>query len=75
MEAYERLKKLLHDVDEDVKKAAGGNKAAGTRVRKVMQEVRATAQELRAAILGVRDGGAAPGPTSAPPGRPAKPGA
>lgn len=57
MEAYERLKKLVHDVEDDVKKAAGGNKAAGTRVRKVMQEVRAAAQELRAAILQVRDTG------------------
>lgn len=63
MEAYERLKKLIHDVEEDVKKAAGGNKAAGTRVRKVMQDVRAAAQELRGAILEVRDAGAAPGGT------------
>jgi signal transduction histidine kinase len=63
MEAYERLKKLIHDVEEDVKKAAGGNKAAGTRVRKIMQDVRAAAQELRAAILEVRDAGAAPGGT------------
>ena len=35
----------------DVQKAAGGNKAAGTRVRKVMQEVRETAKQLRADIL------------------------
>lgn len=63
MEAYERLKKLIHEVEEDVKKAAGGNKAAGTRVRKVMQDVRAAAQELRGAILEVRDAGAAPGGT------------
>ena len=40
-----------------------GNKAAGTRVRKVMQDVRAAAQELRGAILEVRDAGAAPGGT------------
>jgi signal transduction histidine kinase len=63
MEAYERLKKLIHDAEEDVKKAAGGNKAAGTRVRKIMQDVRAAAQELRAAILEVRDAGAAQGRT------------
>ncbi|MBL9148019.1 MAG: histone H1 [Phycisphaerae bacterium] len=62
METYEKLVRLVREVEEDVKKAAGGNKAAGTRVRKVMQEVRATAQELRAAILAVRDAGDAPTP-------------
>jgi hypothetical protein len=54
MEAYDRLKKLVAEVEEDVKKAEGGNKAAGTRVRKVMQEVRQAAQDLRVAILGAR---------------------
>jgi hypothetical protein len=33
MDAYERMKKLIAECDEDVKKAIGGNKAAGTRVR------------------------------------------
>ena len=33
MEAYERLVKLVHDAADDSQKAAGGNKAAGTRVR------------------------------------------
>jgi len=55
MEAYERLVKLVTEVAEDVKKAEGGNKAAGTRVRKVMQDVRKAAQDLRAQILESRD--------------------
>ena len=51
MEAYEQLRRLLDNCVEDVQKAAGGNKAAGTRVRKVMQEVRETAKQLRSDIL------------------------
>ena len=57
MEAYDRLVKLVQDAAEEVSKAEGGNKAAGTRVRKAMQEVKQTAQEVRVAILGARGGG------------------
>ena len=55
MEAYDRLTKLVTDVADDVKKAEGGNKAAGTRVRKTMQDIRKAAQDLRAQILEARD--------------------
>lgn len=55
MEAYERMKKLLAEVDDDVKKAVGGNKAAGTRVRKVMQEIKECAQNVRQSVLNMRD--------------------
>ncbi|MFO0828246.1 MAG: hypothetical protein U0572_08860 [Phycisphaerales bacterium] len=72
MEAYDKLVKLVHEVEDDVKKAEGGNKAAGTRVRKAMQEIRATAQALRAAILEARDAGAAP-PAKAAPAKPPVP--
>ncbi len=57
MEAYDRLVKLVQDAAEEVSKAEGGNKAAGTRVRKAMQEVKQTAQEVRVAILGARGEG------------------
>ncbi|MHC4416080.1 MAG: histone H1 [Planctomycetota bacterium] len=57
MEAYDRLVKLVHDIAEEVSKAEGGNKAAGTRVRKAMQEVKKTAQEVRVGILESRDEG------------------
>ncbi len=66
MEAYDRLVKLVKEVEEDVKKAEGGNKAAGTRVRKVMQEIRQAAQDLRGAILEARDGGDAAAPAPKP---------
>ena len=55
MEAYDRLVKLVTDAQEDIAKAEGGNKAAGTRVRKIMQDVKAAAQELRKGILESRD--------------------
>jgi len=54
MEEYERLKQLVESAAEDVAKASGGNKAAGTRVRKTMQDVKTSAQELRKKILEVR---------------------
>lgn len=54
MEEYERLKQLVEAAADDVAKATGGNKAAGTRVRKSMQDVKAAAQEVRKRILEVR---------------------
>ncbi len=54
MEEYEQLKRLVESASEDVAKAEGGNKAAGTRVRKVMQDIKAAAQEVRKKILEVR---------------------
>lgn len=56
LETYEHLKNLVAAVEEDVRKAAGGNKAAGTRVRKQMQDVKNAAQSLRAKVLEQREG-------------------
>ncbi|WP_432800133.1 histone H1 [Poriferisphaera sp. WC338] len=55
LETYEQLKNLVASVEDDIRKAAGGNKAAGTRVRKQMQEVKNVAQELRKEILEHRE--------------------
>lgn len=57
MESFERLKKLVAEVEEDLKKAEGGNKAAGTRVRGLMQDIKNAAQEVREKILEIRDAG------------------
>ena len=54
MQEYENLRELVENVAEDVDKATGGNKAAGTRVRKAMQDIKAAAQEVRKKILEVR---------------------
>ena len=57
LQAYENLKELINSADDDVRKAAGGNKAAGTRVRKLMQDVKNAAQALRVKVLEARDSG------------------
>ncbi|MCH7814768.1 MAG: histone H1 [Planctomycetes bacterium] len=54
MQEYERLREIVEMAAEDVAKATGGNKAAGTRVRKAMQDVKTTAQQVRQKILEVR---------------------
>ena len=54
MESYDRLVRIVEEVAEEVRKAEGGNKAAGTRVRKAMQDVKKAAQELRVGILDAR---------------------
>jgi hypothetical protein len=56
LETYEQLKALVASVEDDLRKAAGGNKAAGTRVRKLMQDVKNMAQALRVKVLENRDG-------------------
>jgi len=56
LEAYEQLKALVSSVEDDLRKAAGGNKAAGTRVRKQMQDVKNMAQALRVKVLENREG-------------------
>lgn len=54
MQDYDKLKQLVEQAAEDVQKAEGGNKAAGTRVRKIMQDIKSAAQEVRKKILEVR---------------------
>lgn len=51
MEAFDQLKKLIAEVEEDIAKAEGGNKAAGVRVRKTMQDIKTAAQGIREKIL------------------------
>jgi hypothetical protein len=55
MQEYENLKRLVTEAEEDVNKAIGGNKAAGTRVRKKMQEIKACATDIRKKILESRN--------------------
>ena len=54
MQEYETLKNLVEAAADDVQKARGGNKAAGTRVRKMMQDINNAAQDVRKKILEVR---------------------
>jgi hypothetical protein len=55
MQEFDTLKRLVGEVEADLDKAQGGNKAAGTRVRKKMQEIKAMAQEVRKKVLETRE--------------------
>ena len=54
MQEYEDLKVLVTEIEADINKAEGGNKAAGTRVRKQMQKIKQAAQTVRSRILEIR---------------------
>ncbi len=54
MQEFEDLKVMLAEIESDVNKAEGGNKAAGTRVRKQMQTIKQAAQSVRNRILEIR---------------------
>ena len=56
---YDNLVAAVEAVRDDVEKAEKGNKAATSRVRKSMQEVKAIAQEIRKEMLELRDSGGA----------------
>ena len=65
-ESYETLKGLIDSCADDVAKSVGGNKAAGTRVRKCMQQIKAASQDVRVDVLSARSGdGPAPATATA----------
>jgi hypothetical protein len=54
---YERLVQVVNDARVEIEKAETGNKAATSRVRKAMQDVKNIAQDIRKEMLEVRDAG------------------
>jgi hypothetical protein len=51
MQEYEKVKMLVAAIEEDVIKfSEKGNAAAGTRVRKGLQDIKRACQEMREAI-------------------------
>ncbi|MGI9303414.1 MAG: histone H1 [Gammaproteobacteria bacterium] len=53
---YEALKTKIHEIEEDIQKFyESGNNAAGTRVRKAMQEVKSLAQEVRKEVTDLKN--------------------
>ena len=54
---YEKLCQVVEATRADVEKAEAGNKAACARVRKAMQDLKNTAQEIRKEMLELRDSG------------------
>ena len=54
---FSKLQEHVASLEEDFSKFyEKGNKAAGTRVRKSMQEIKNAAQDVRKAVLDARDG-------------------
>lgn len=47
---FDQLESLVATIKEDYLKATSGNKAAGTRVRVGMQQIKAKAQDIRLEI-------------------------
>ena len=71
---FENLVKAVTEARADVEKAESGNKAATSRVRKAMMDIKNIAQEIRKEMLEVRDAGGtsspgAPGAPKPPPAR------
>ncbi|HED64024.1 MAG TPA: histone H1 [Planctomycetes bacterium] len=54
---YDNLVAAVEAIRPDVEKAEKGNKAATSRVRKAMQEVKSIAQDIRKEMLELRDSG------------------
>ncbi|MDZ4771552.1 MAG: histone H1 [Planctomycetota bacterium] len=54
---YDRLVSAVGAAREDVEKADGGNKAATSRVRKAMMDIKNIAQDIRKEMLEKRDAG------------------
>jgi len=51
METLEKIKTLTTQIDVEATKFYGGNKSAGTRARKIAQELKELLQQLRKEIL------------------------
>jgi hypothetical protein len=51
MEQIAKLKELIASAEIDAEKFNKGNNAAGTRLRNTMQQLKATAQEVRKDVI------------------------
>jgi len=55
MKEYEKIKQLVTAIEEDVLKfSEKGNAAAGTRVRKGLQDIKRACQEMRDAVQAMK---------------------
>lgn len=57
MEKFSKVKEVIASVEADVEKFNAGNSAAGTRVRKAMQDLKVLAQEIRAEVTERKNAG------------------
>jgi hypothetical protein len=58
MQSFEKIKELVASIEGDVAKfGEKGNKAAGTRVRQAMQELKKLAQDVRVEVQEAKNQG------------------
>ena len=57
MESFTKILEVLESAKNDVDKFTGGNKSAGTRLRKAMQEVKTVAQTVRLEVQEMKKNG------------------
>ena len=58
MEKFSKVKEVISAIEADVEKFYNaGNNAAGTRVRKAMQDLKGLAQEIRAEVTEKKNAG------------------
>jgi len=55
MKNVEKIQEVLTAVQNDVEKFTNGNKSAGTRIRKAMQEIKGLAQEVRSEVQTIKN--------------------
>ena len=55
MISIENLQETLSNIQSDVEKFNNGNKSAGTRIRKAMQELKGQAQDLRKEVQEIKN--------------------
>ena len=55
LEIFEQIKETVNNIEVDVNKFDNGNNAAGTRVRKAMQDLKTLAQEMRVTVQEVKN--------------------
>jgi predicted nucleic acid-binding Zn-ribbon protein len=56
MDKFTEIKGLILDLESDIEKFyEKGNKAAGTRIRKSMQDIKALAQDIRTQVQGMKN--------------------
>ncbi len=67
---FDLLKQKVAEAEAEVAKFDGGNKAAGTRVRKAMQDIKAAAQAIREKVLQSRQESPGEVPQGQPPAAP-----
>lgn len=56
MKKYEALKTIIAGMETDVQKFYNGNNAAGTRVRKHLQDLKKAANDMRGEVQEIRNG-------------------